>query len=61
MSDIIKDFLKFQEVPTKNENDTYYLSSSEDVLTNKYSIKLNYQNTAFMVELMLIDEAEAKK
>ncbi|VVC41058.1 Cilia- and flagella-associated protein 61, N-terminal domain,FAD/NAD(P)-binding domain [Cinara cedri] len=61
LTNIIKDFLKFQEVPTKNENDTYYLSSSEDVLLNKYSIKLNYQNTAFMVELMLIDEAETKK
>lgn len=59
MSDIIKDFFKFQDKKSKNDKDSYYQNNKPDKLLNHS--KLNYQKTAFMIELMLIEKNDENK
>jgi hypothetical protein len=62
-TDIIKDFLKFQDKESKQANETsYYISSSYyDSSDNMNYTKIDYKRTAFTIELMLIDLDEENK
>lgn len=53
--DIIKDFLKFENVTSAKES--YYNKSEEFMKPNK----LDYQKTSFIIELMLIEINDEKK
>lgn len=43
------------------ENDSSNLSNSDELKFNPIDKKSNFQKTAFMIELMLIDREEEKK
>jgi len=62
-TDIIKDFLKFQDKESKQANEmSYYISSSYyDSSDNMNYTKIDYKRTAFTIELMLIDLDEENK
>ncbi|XP_025419587.1 cilia- and flagella-associated protein 61-like [Sipha flava] len=58
---LVTNFLKFQD-ETSNSESSYLHDSSSSISEEKIeNIKINYEKTCFMIEIMLIDENEEKK
>lgn len=60
-TDIVKNFLMFQDKMPAPEPGSFSLDSSESLLPDALHTNLDYKKTAFMIELMLIDGEEEKK
>jgi len=58
-TDVIKDFLMFQDETTENDSSYDFSSSFDQPILN--ATKLDYRNTAFIIEILLIDREEDKK